>query len=204
MAEVFVSYAREDEPQATKVADALRAQGYRAWRDDELPAHRTYAEVIQERLNSAEAVVVLWSADAVKSQWVRAEADTARNRGTLIQATLDGTVPPIPFNQVQCANLNNNDPADAPGWPKLIGSVRSLAGASTVETPAQRTRRQQVSVCVLPFAHSTIPLTHLEADPDVDTVRDHPRFRKMLAELRQRLGVDPASPPAEAAAPPHS
>jgi len=100
MADVFVSYAREDEAQARKLAEALRAQGYRAWRDDELPAHRTYAEVIEERLNSAEAVVALWSEHAARSQWVRAEADTARNRGTLIQASLDGTIPPLPFNQI--------------------------------------------------------------------------------------------------------
>ncbi|MFP5354524.1 MAG: Ig domain-containing protein, partial [Gemmatimonadota bacterium] len=39
---------------------------------------------------SASAVVVLWSAEAAKSQWVRAEADAARSAGSLIQATLDG------------------------------------------------------------------------------------------------------------------
>ena len=77
MAEIFVSYAREDEEQARRVAEALRVQGYRAWRDDELPPHRAYAEVIEERLNSADAVVVLWSAAARRSQWVRAEADAA-------------------------------------------------------------------------------------------------------------------------------
>ena len=155
MADVFVSYARHDEPQAKKVAEALRAQGYRAWRDDELPAHRAYAEVIEERLNSADAVIVLWSAEAKKSQWVRAEADTARNRGTLIQASLDGTIPPIPFNQIQCADLNGGrSPTSAAGWRKLIGSVEALAGsASEPETPAARTRNPQVSVCVLPFAN---------------------------------------------------
>ena len=105
MADVFVSYARPDEPHAKRVADALREQGYRVWRDDELPAHRAYAEVIEERLKSAQAVVVLWSAGAAKSQWVRAEADVARSRGILVQAALDGTVPPIPFNQIQCADL---------------------------------------------------------------------------------------------------
>ncbi len=84
MAEIFVSYARKDEAQAKKIAEALCAQGHRAWRDDELPPHRAYAEVIEERLNSADAVIVLWSEDAKKSQWVRAEADDARNRGTLI------------------------------------------------------------------------------------------------------------------------
>ena len=52
MSDVFISYARPDEPQAKRVADALRAAGYRAWRDDELPAHRAYAEVIEERLKA--------------------------------------------------------------------------------------------------------------------------------------------------------
>ncbi|HEX5238003.1 MAG TPA: toll/interleukin-1 receptor domain-containing protein, partial [Sphingomicrobium sp.] len=62
MAEIFISYARQDEAQAKKVADALRAEGHEVWRDDELPPHRAYAEVIEERLESADAVVVLWSA----------------------------------------------------------------------------------------------------------------------------------------------
>ena len=61
MSDIFVSYSRADEPQATRVADALRAEGYQVWRDDELPAHRNYADVIQERLKAAKAVVTLWS-----------------------------------------------------------------------------------------------------------------------------------------------
>ena len=61
-AHVFVSYARSSEGQANRLAEALRGAGYSVWRDDELPAHRSYAEVIEERLKSAKAVVVLWSA----------------------------------------------------------------------------------------------------------------------------------------------
>jgi adenylate cyclase len=101
---VFVSYARPDEPLARLVADELRGAGFEVWRDDELPAHRPYAEVIEERVKEAGAVVVLWSAEAAKSHWVRAEADTARGAATLVQASLDGTVPPMPFNQIQCAD----------------------------------------------------------------------------------------------------
>src|SRR4029453_11074428 len=104
-AHVFISYARSSEEVANSLAEALRGAGYSVWRDDELPAHRSYAEVIEERLKSAKAVVVLWSAEAAKSQWVRAEADTARGTGTLVQASVDGTLPPIPFNQIQCADL---------------------------------------------------------------------------------------------------
>jgi adenylate cyclase len=156
MADVFVSYAREDEPHAKRVAEALRALGYRAWRDDELPPHRTYAEVIEERLNSADAVVALWSANAKTSQWVRAEADTARNLGTLIQGSLDGTIPPIPFNQIQCADLDGwLGESEAPGWRKLVGSIQEVAGRvmPTKDTSRRRSRQQQTSVCVLPFAN---------------------------------------------------
>src|SRR5579884_2633788 len=151
MADVFVSYARPDEPQAERVAEALRANGYQVWRDDELPAHRAYAEVIEERLKSAKAVVVLWSAEAAKSQWVRAEADTARASGTLVQATIDGTIPPLPFNQIQCADLSGNE--SSPGWRKLIASVADLAGTLPQTKTHPPAAREQVSVCVLPFAN---------------------------------------------------
>src|SRR5436305_7339029 len=120
MADVFVSYARPDEPQAIRVADALREEGYRVWRDDELPAHRAYADVIEERLRAAKAVVVLWSADAAKSQWVRAEADLARAVGTLVQLSLDGASLPLPFNQIQCADFREwAGDTDHPAWRKI-------------------------------------------------------------------------------------
>ena len=153
MADVFVSYARADEDAAIRVAEALRAEGYQVWRDDELPAHRAYADVIEERLKSAKAVIVLWSAEAAKSQWVRAEADSARADGTLVQATLDGSIPPLPFNQIQCADLNGWDGnADASGWRKLKASVAALAGAAPA-APKEKSRRRArpLCICVLPF-----------------------------------------------------
>jgi len=155
MAEVFVSYARPDEPHAERVAEALRGHGYGVWRDDELPAHRAYSEVIEERLRSAKAVVVLWSADAARSQWVRAEADAARSAGTLVQALIDGTIPPMPFNQIQCADLNGwTGDCEAPGWRKLKGSVAALAGDPATRRLADRkSTRRKLSICVLPFAN---------------------------------------------------
>jgi adenylate cyclase len=123
------------------------------WRDDELPAHRSYAEVIEERIKGAGAVVALWSAEAAKSQWVRAEADSARSALTLVQATLDGTVPPMPFNQIQCADLKGwSGDAASPGWRKLLASVAELAGPPDSRTrEAHRPCLSEVSICVLPF-----------------------------------------------------
>ncbi len=105
MSDVFISYARSTEREAQKVADGLRALGWGVCRDEELLAHRPYAEVIRERLEASKAVVVLWSAEAAESQWVRSEAERARMDRNLAQLSRDKTGPPMPFDQIQCANL---------------------------------------------------------------------------------------------------
>src|SRR4051794_29009718 len=165
MSHVFISYARSDEPIARLVADELREGGFEVWRDDELPAHRAYADVIEERINGARAVVVLWSAEATKSHWVRAEADTARSRLTLVQATLDGTIPPMPFNQIQCADLKGWDgQRTAAGWRKLIASVGELAG-SPAAAESSRESTREISICVLPFQN-------MSGDPEQEYFSD--------------------------------
>jgi adenylate cyclase len=155
MADIFISYGRSTEAQAQQVAQALRTSGYNVWRDDELPAHRSYGDVIEERLRSAKAVVVLWSAEAARSQWVRAEADIAREAGTLVQVTLDGTIPPLPFNQIQCADLTGwNGDTETAGWRKVEGSVALLVGGpadSDAEPQRKAAPQRRVAICVLPF-----------------------------------------------------
>jgi adenylate cyclase len=154
LSEIFISYARSTEDQAKRVEQALEERGYSVWRDDELPAHRTYADVIEERLKSAKAVVVIWSAEAVKSQWVRAEADAARAMGTLVQVSFDGTVPPMPFNQIQCADLKGWDgEVSGPGWRKVEGSVAALLGGDLMERGAKHQPKRERSICILPFAN---------------------------------------------------
>ena len=56
MSDVFISYARSTEREARQIAEALRGLGYGVWRDDDLPAHRDYTDVIEERLQAAKAV----------------------------------------------------------------------------------------------------------------------------------------------------
>src|SRR6478672_8036120 len=166
MSHVFISYARSDEDLAREIADGLREAGFEVWRDDELPAHRAYADVIEERINAAQAVVVLWSAEAAKSQWVRAEADSARASLSLVQVTLDGTIPPMPFNQIQCADFKGWDgQRSTPGWNKLLASVEALAGKKTPKSDNRRASAQQVSICVLPFQN-------MSGDPEQEYFSD--------------------------------
>jgi TolB-like protein/Tfp pilus assembly protein PilF len=170
MSDVFISYARSTAKQAQAVADGLRLLGHAVWLDDELPAHRAYTDVIEERLKAAKAVVVIWSTEAVKSHWVRAEATSALEAGTLVQLTVDGVMPPMPFGQIQCADLSGwAGDANAPGWQKIATSVADLVGgaaataAPVAEAPLELPSKP--SIAVLPFANRS-------GDPEQDYFAD--------------------------------
>lgn len=157
MGGVFVSYARADEAKARVLAERLRSMGYAVWRDDQLPGHRAYAEVIEEQLKAADAVVVLWSQAASKSQWVRAEADAARQDGKIVQLTLDGSVPPLPFNQIHCVDFSSWTGGDHPSWDNFASSLTEFADAgekAISHRPKHRAAKvthNQASIAVLPF-----------------------------------------------------
>lgn len=127
MSQVFVSYARSTAAQADAIAIALRDRGLEVWRDNQIPPHRAYTDVIEEELRGAKAVVAVWSAEAVASEWVRSEANRAREDRKLVQVTVDGTQPPMPFDQIHCADLSawTGDLAD-PEWLAVVASVEEL------------------------------------------------------------------------------
>ena len=130
MADVFISYARSTARIAKAAAQALTADGISVWMDEELPANRAYADVISERLDEAQAVLVLWSREAADSHWVRSEANRGRESGKLVQASVDGTLPPMPFDQIQCADLRTwRGRPSAPAWRKLRENIGELVGS---------------------------------------------------------------------------
>jgi adenylate cyclase len=170
MSHIFISYARETQAQAHQVAEALRALGHEVWRDDEIPAHRMFGEMIEERLAAAKVVLVLWSAEAAKSEWVRSEASRARAMGKLVQLTLDKSPLPMPFDQIQCANLVGwSGEADAPGWRKIVDSIGELASGE-----AQALRKETTPDPPLPSKPSIalLPFTNLSGDPEQDYFAD--------------------------------
>ncbi|RZJ99515.1 MAG: TIR domain-containing protein [Novosphingobium sp.] len=130
MVDVFISYSRSDQAMVAVLARAVEAAGYKVWWDAELPPHESYGDVITDKIAHAKAAIVVWSPTAVKSEWVRAEADMARNQRKLIQTALDQVVPPLPFNQIQYAEIGDwQGEDDHPGWAKVKLSLATLCGA---------------------------------------------------------------------------
>jgi TolB-like protein len=121
---VFLSYAREDRPAAEPLIRALEAAGYDVWWDGLLIGGVAFARTTEDALETADAVVVLWSRQSRDSHWVRDEATRGRDRGCLVPVSLDGAEPPLGFRQFQVIDLRpwNGDP----NAPEIRAIVRAL------------------------------------------------------------------------------
>ena len=155
MVDVFISYARENQGFAQRIAEAVRREGYSVFWDDDLPPHLSYGEVITEKIGDAKAAIVVWSHEAAESEWVRAEADLARSQKKLIQTSIDDRLPPMPFNQIQFASIGDwNGEADHPGWRKVRASLAALAGG---DAAAAGTRPMGWATSPTPPPISSVP-----------------------------------------------
>ncbi len=137
MADVFLSYAREDSARAQQVAQGLQNAGLEVFWDNEIPPGQTWADYIEQKLTQCKALIVLWSEHSTKSQWVREEARMGRDKGVLIPVMIDASQPPFGFGEVQAANLASwNGEADHAGWKRFVDAVAHFSKAEP--RPAQQ------------------------------------------------------------------
>jgi formylglycine-generating enzyme required for sulfatase activity len=105
MADVFISYAREDRPMAARLAHALEAGGRSVWWDREILPGKDFAQLIAEELDQAEAVVVIWSPASVTSRWVRDEAHEGLERDVLVPVLAGVAEPPLGYRAIHAVDL---------------------------------------------------------------------------------------------------
>ena len=74
MADIFLSYKKEDRVIAERLVAALRKAGKSVWWDDALNPQQAWDAMIEREIAAAAYVVVLWTPRSVTSDWVRSEA----------------------------------------------------------------------------------------------------------------------------------
>ena len=105
MADVFISYKREDLEIARAVAHALSVQGFSVWWDTSLVAGQSFTPEILKQLVNAKAVVLCWTKNAATSKWVEAEARIAASANMLVPLTFDDTALHDDWKHVNVADM---------------------------------------------------------------------------------------------------
>jgi serine/threonine-protein kinase len=105
--DVFVSYKAEDRARLRPLVSALEAEGFTVWWDTHIGGGAHWREDIQEHLDAAKCVIVVWSKRSVgiDGDFVRDEANRARKRGAYLPVRLDPVEPPLGFGEVQAISL---------------------------------------------------------------------------------------------------
>jgi hypothetical protein len=127
--DIFVSYARADRARVDFVWDHLVGQHWRVWRDDFIPSNANFHDEIHARLRAATCVVVVWSAAAAASEWVRAEAAVARETKSLFLVQIDQTALPDDLKEQQAAQLQSWDGGiDSEAFKRLLRDLAERIG----------------------------------------------------------------------------
>ena len=126
---LFLSYARDDEAYARRLASALKQSGYTIWWDALIQGGAAYSRSIAEALETADVVIVLWSARSIESDWVRDEAGQGRERHRLVPLSIDGSKPPLGFRQYQVIDISRwHGRKNAPEMAAIERAIESVLG----------------------------------------------------------------------------
>jgi formylglycine-generating enzyme required for sulfatase activity len=135
MADVFISYKREDRERIAPLARALEARGYTVWWDLELVPSQKFERQIKRELDAAKCLIVVWTDRSIAddgmymSEWVQIEANSGDQRGILLPVQLDAGRTHWRHGQNQFAALNGwTGDETASGFQDLLKGVELHAG----------------------------------------------------------------------------
>ena len=138
MSDVFVSYKAEDRRRVKPLVDALEAEGYSVWWDEQIGGGAQWRHTIEEELNSAKCVVVVWSKRSAGEfgTFVQDEATRAQQRHVYVPVLIDKVHLPLGFGETQALPLVgwHGDRSD-PRYEAILSAVRRNTGTKPRARP---------------------------------------------------------------------
>jgi formylglycine-generating enzyme required for sulfatase activity len=148
MADVFVSYAREDKLQVRPVVDLLRTNSLSVFWDEDLPPDN-YRHVLEQELKIAKCALVLWSQHSVvPGSFVISEASRAQKYGIYFPALIDINVDlPLGLDETHAIDLSGHLTSDKARMNRLLSEInRRLVRLHTEVKIPQRTAMEWAKV----------------------------------------------------------
>lgn len=164
MADVFVSYKREDRDKVQHIVDLIIGAGLSVWWDRRIKGGEIWNSRIRREIRDARCVVVAWSIRSIQptAKFVHAEAMEAFANDRLIGVRIEPVGIPLPFGAVQSVDFFGSD---ATAGHVLIDAVRSRIAARRKPqgTPPWKRWRTIDLVC---------EATGLQVRIDIDALRN--------------------------------
>jgi hypothetical protein len=146
MADIFISYSSKDRQLAAALALDLKAHGFSVWWDFNLVGGAGFRQQILEQLNFARAVIVIWTTNSVRSEFVLDEADHAAARKRLIPLRVNdldiGSIP-LGYRQLQTHLLDDRA--------RLLEALRALSLTPIDAQPTEAAPFQVLCKQLLPL-----------------------------------------------------
>src|SRR6188508_1225165 len=176
MADVFVSYARNDKARVAPVVAAIEAKGWSVWWDPDITPGQEFDDQIEAEITAALAVLVVWTPTSVTSRWVRGEAREAAERNILVPVRFDQARLPMDVRAIHTTDLDGwgENPA-SPQAQEFLRALGALIARSQAARPAKSGSASASSapgkdsprytICVLPFVN-------MSGDPEQEYFSD--------------------------------
>jgi formylglycine-generating enzyme required for sulfatase activity len=183
MADIFLSYSSLDKERVKSLIKALEREGWSVWWDQRTRPGDTFDRMIDRELKSARCVIVVWSVNSIKSDWVREEATSGKSRNALFPVKIDNIDLPLGFSLIQAVNLI--------GWTgystntefrHLVESISEKIGRR-IPAQSQKTITEEKKEPVQPAPPPVAPVQSkqkIEAPPVVVLQKEIPSKRNLL------------------------
>ena len=156
MADIFISYKKEDAGRVVRIVEGLRAEGFSVWWDHGITPGAQWDQTIQNELTSAKAVIAIWSEQSVSAPWVKEEAGVGKSRGILLPIRIDDVDPPLGFSLIQMGDLIgwSGDTKDS-HWRLVLAALRAIVSGERpqgLEAPPRRRGRSALLPTIMALA----------------------------------------------------
>lgn len=127
MNEIFISYSSKDRKTTRALVKLLEKSGWHVWWDKKIPPGKAFDTVISQSLDAAKCIIVLWSNNSVKSDWVMEEALEGMERKILVPIRIDSVKLPFGFRRLQTIDLTRwQGAASSNSFQQLATAINQL------------------------------------------------------------------------------